>query len=169
MILAAVTMAHVVRSLYALRSFDGVELSPQGGSVVWTERFHPGSEPERAPLRSSIYVGSPGTTAPVRVTAGPATGSYDESDAAWSPDGRRIAFLSDARSKDREQLFVADADGTHVRQLGRLQGEVQRVAWSPAGTAIAVLYIEGAHRKAELLQPARATSARSAPWLTNSA
>jgi dipeptidyl aminopeptidase/acylaminoacyl peptidase len=149
---APVSMATVVRSVYALHSFDAVRIAPDGREVAWADRFHPGPAPESAPGQSAIYVRRLGTgTAPVRITAG-AKGAFSrEGDEAWSPDGKRLAFLSNARSKEQDQLFVADADGSHVRRLGRFDGDVQDVEWSPDGTSIAVLYIASAHRKAGAL------------------
>ena len=77
---------------------------------------------------------------------------------AWSPDGRRIAFLSDAGRSERTgarvvsgsgallTLFTMAADGTDVRQV--LDDEFlmlhQPPQWSPDGQRLAVIrYVEG--------------------------
>jgi Tol biopolymer transport system component len=54
---------------------------------------------------------------------------------AWSPDGRRIAFMSPATS-DPYEIFVMNADGTHVRRLTRSPGADGWPAWSPDGRQI---------------------------------
>jgi dipeptidyl aminopeptidase/acylaminoacyl peptidase len=144
---AQVPMATVLRSVYALHGYGGVQLSPGGDAVAWDDSFHPGPAPEKTRGRSALYVqGLSAGAAPVRVTAGKAGEFYDEGDATWAPDGKHLAFLSNARSKEQDQLFIADANGTHVRQLGHLNGNVQSPVWSPDGTSIAVLYIAQAHR-----------------------
>ena len=77
---------------------------------------------------------------------------------AWSPDGRRIAFLSDVGRNERIgarvgsesglllALFTMAADGTDVRQV--LDDEFlmlhQPPQWSPDGQRLAVIrYVEG--------------------------
>ena len=59
-------------------------------------------------------------------------------DAAWSPDGERIALVADPRpeSKLREepQAWQVDASGGRRRKLAALPGEVAAAAWSSAGT-----------------------------------
>jgi len=57
--------------------------------------------------------------------------------AQYSPDGRRITFAS-RRSGDRNEVWLADADGSNPTRLtrgpGRLQGSPR---WSPDGRTIA--------------------------------
>jgi Tol biopolymer transport system component len=55
--------------------------------------------------------------------------------ARWSPDGRRIVFVSDRQGADR--LWVMDADGKNQRRLTRedtLPGTIEaQPSWAPAG------------------------------------
>lgn len=59
-------------------------------------------------------------------------GGYSPS---WSPDGSRLAFVSN-RSGD-EEIYVARADGTGVTRLTRLPGADLSPAWSSDGKQIA--------------------------------
>lgn len=54
---------------------------------------------------------------------------------AWSPDGKRIAFVS-SRSGSTE-LYVMDADGRNVQQVTDLGWWIERPSWSPKGVQIA--------------------------------
>jgi dipeptidyl aminopeptidase/acylaminoacyl peptidase len=58
-------------------------------------------------------------------------GGYSPS---WSPDGSRLAFVSN-RSGD-EEIYVARADGTGVTRLTRLPGADLSPAWSTDGKQI---------------------------------
>ena len=56
----------------------------------------------------------------------------------WSPDGRRIAFLH-GRGRGRGQLYVVNADGSGLRNLGRIAGPAlfaSQLVWSPDGRTI---------------------------------
>jgi Tol biopolymer transport system component len=81
---------------------------------------------------------------------------------AWSPDARRIAFTSD-RSKpaggpeefDRHysELYVMNADGSHVRRITRNVNQVDyEAAWSPDGKKVVL-----ARGTSELPPPGRLT------------
>jgi dipeptidyl aminopeptidase/acylaminoacyl peptidase len=70
-------------------------------------------------------------------------GDWDDTQPAWSPDGRRIAFVS-ARHHDRdhdraEDIFVVDAAGGEPVRLTPGAGACALPAWSPDGQAIAYL------------------------------
>jgi TolB protein len=53
----------------------------------------------------------------------------------WSPDGKKIAFISDR--SDGNQIFVMKADGSEVSQLTDSQINKQDPTWSPDGKKIA--------------------------------
>ena len=67
----------------------------------------------------------------------------------WSPDGRRLAFVQEAKNGD-PQIFVVNVDGTGERQLtsvtssGRFSRDVNHPDWSPDGTRIAFAVKRGA-------------------------
>jgi dipeptidyl aminopeptidase/acylaminoacyl peptidase len=79
------------------------------------------------------------------------TGSWDESSPSWSPDGLRIAFVSNhGADPDRDpagQVFVAEAKaGAAEKQLADHAGRrAARLAWSPDGNWIA--FLEGEDKK----------------------
>jgi TolB protein len=58
-----------------------------------------------------------------------------DGDAVWSPDGRKIAFMS-RREGTGEDVFVMNADGGDQRNLTHKPGNEVGSAWSPDGRAI---------------------------------
>ena len=55
---------------------------------------------------------------------------------AWSPDGKRLAFTRSTGSLAAD-VFVADANGTHLRNLTRASAQYSWAPdWSPDGTRI---------------------------------
>ncbi|PYU50961.1 MAG: S9 family peptidase [Acidobacteria bacterium] len=63
--------------------------------------------------------------------------------AAWSPDGKRIAFLSDrpGQIKDtpegKKQLYVISADGGEAQQITKTENDVNAFDWAPDSGRIA--------------------------------
>ncbi len=60
----------------------------------------------------------------------------DSASPRWSPDGAKIAFISN-RDKDRENVFVVDAEGGEARQLTSVGDIVNSIAWRPDGRSLA--------------------------------
>ena len=56
-----------------------------------------------------------------------------EGNVAWSPDSKRIAFLSDAAKPGQLQLYVTDAAGGPARRLTGVNGFLATPGWSPDG------------------------------------
>lgn len=53
------------------------------------------------------------------------------SEPVWSPDGKRIAFISDKVKRYQYEIWVIDADGQNARQLTRLKRYTQCVRFVP--------------------------------------
>ena len=63
--------------------------------------------------------------------------SCKDSSPDWSPDGTKIAFISD-RIDDVDEVYVMDADGTNIMRLTTV-GECTSPKWSPDGLRIAFI------------------------------
>jgi dipeptidyl aminopeptidase/acylaminoacyl peptidase len=52
----------------------------------------------------------------------------------WSPDGQRLAFLSDREQSGNFQLYLTDAGGRGaVKPIARVEGTIEYIEWSPDG------------------------------------
>ena len=66
----------------------------------------------------------------------------------WSPDSKRLAFLSDDATPGQLQLFTSEAAGGTAKQVTHLKGFLASPGWSPDGKSIAILFTENAPRAA---------------------
>jgi dipeptidyl aminopeptidase/acylaminoacyl peptidase len=136
-------------SMFGVRPFQQAAISPDGKRVAWVEST--AGEGNESSMGSAIYFSELNSTNKTRrLSAGDGKASYEEHDVAWSPDSKRLVFLSDAASKGQLQVFsvdVADVDGK-PRQLTHLKGFLSGPAWSPDGNSIAFLFTENATRAA---------------------
>jgi hypothetical protein len=77
----------------------------------------------------------PADGGPSRRIETPETG--ENYDAAWSPGGQRIAFLSWNQYQGANRLFSVRVDGSGLRDLAEGQESVNGHAWSPDGARVA--------------------------------
>jgi dipeptidyl aminopeptidase/acylaminoacyl peptidase len=134
----------VLDALEGVRSFRSVAISPDGTRVAWVERVRSREGSENL---SVIDVSDVASAAPRRVSAASDARAHREHSPALSPDGKKVAFLSDA-AKDRQlQLYVAPASGGAARRLTGVAGQLAHPKWSPDGKTIAFLFVEGSEQE----------------------
>ena len=111
-------------------------------SVPPAPQFQPRLSPDGQKLAVNIRRGASRVTdawvldvargAPTRVTL-----AMDSHGAVWSPDGRRVAFVSSAGGVGNK-VFVANADGSgQPERLTDLPGNQTAATWAATGDAIA--------------------------------
>jgi len=87
------------------------------------------------------------------VTAASDGKNHRETGPSWSPDGRSLAFLSDAAKERQLEIYVAPASGGPVRQITKVTGQLSHLEWSPDGKSIAFLFVEGSVQEPGALVP----------------
>jgi hypothetical protein len=80
---------------------------------------------------TDIFTSYPDGSGLTNLTNNPAT----ESNLAWSPDGTRLAFVSDLYGK--ENIHIINADGSNLTTLTDAPGSYAGLLWSPDGQKIA--------------------------------
>ncbi len=117
----------------------GLSLTPTRRSIALSAPlFQNGGERIAFVANDDIYVINTDGSNEINLTNHPARDSLP----AWSPDGTRIAFVSDRDSK--HEIYVVNADGSNLKKLTSLNIESSWSSdppvWSPDGTKIAFAY-----------------------------
>src|SRR2546423_248440 len=117
--------------LYRFRWVDHVRLSPDGERVAYQVAWADGGSRQN---RSRVVIRRLLDPEPVEPTPGVLRDHSPE----WSPDGRKVAFISRVGAAD--QLFVLDlAAGGPPQQLTTVAEGVMMPRWSPDGSRIAFI------------------------------
>ncbi len=105
--------------------------------VVTRLQFKQDGEGYLDDLRDHVYVVTVADKKSVQITSGP----YDDGNPAWSPDGTRLAFVSNRSenpdSNHNSDLFLVGAEGGEATRLTSNPGPDESPAWSPDGRWIA--------------------------------
>ncbi len=128
------------------KSVSQVAVSPDGKRLAWVEGARGGGQLLVAPLLDM--------TKSERLVVAPAKPDQHcrENGIVWAPDSKALAFFSDCGSSDgQEDLYLSKLDGNPVKRLTQLNGYVGSPAFSPDGTKVGFLYVEGATRPAGAL------------------
>lgn len=114
----------------ALRTVSDAQVSPDGKWVAYTVTR---ADLEQNASDADIWLASTAGESPSRLT----THKKSDTSPRWSPDGRRIAFIS-AR-EEKPQIFLMSAFGGEPERLTEQKGGVRQIAWSPDGHSIAFI------------------------------
>lgn len=111
-----------------MESVGNPEISPDGKQIVFTRTW---VDKVKDQSRSNLWIVDVDGNR-VRELIG---GARNDSSPVWSPDGKRIAFLSDRDGTN--QLHVMWLDTREVAQLTHLEQAPSNIRWSPDGKQIA--------------------------------
>ncbi len=147
------SLDHVMDQIAAVRRFTEVAIAPDGKRVAWVESLREKTKaPSPVSAISVLDLSSPSATAR-RIIGGKGTAARVEHDLAWSPDGHRLAFLSDREQPGQLQLYVVAAGEVSGRKVTNLTGSLAKPRWSPDGKVLALLFTENAPRTPGPLEP----------------
>jgi dipeptidyl aminopeptidase/acylaminoacyl peptidase len=135
-----------IHSLAAASGFTQAVVSPDGKKVAWVEELRDKNGAESG--NSAIFTTTIDGKGPAwKINASSGT-PRAESDIAWSPDSRSLAFLSDAAKPGQLQLYLQSAPGQPAKRFTNVKGFLASPKFSPDGKTIAVLFTENATRAA---------------------
>lgn len=109
-----------------------VTASPDGRWVAFTGTLYP--DLESAPV-TRICLLNLSTRELVRVASGEGSDRLPR----WSPDGTRLAFISDRSQAGNFQLYLASGDGSAPCAAPNVDGIIEALQWSPDGRHLLLL------------------------------
>ena len=122
------------RDLFGLEVAADPQIRPDGGAVAYT-RVTGDIMLDRS--RRSIWLADTASGAQSPLVAGPGSHSTPR----WSPDGRRLAFVS-AVEGEKPQLYVRWMDTGVTARVATLINAPGEIAWSPDGRSLAFTMFE---------------------------
>ncbi len=126
-------------AIYDIRQPMDVQLAPDGRLAAFSLHEWIGGRPKRRARIWTVDTAS-GEARPLT------TGTGNDTTPRWSPDGRRLAFVSTRETnadQEKGQLYVISAAGGQAQQVCEMSNGVNDLAWSPDGSRIAFLALEG--------------------------
>ena len=125
---AGLKRAMTFDDMLALKTVSDAQMSPDG---KWIAYVVTSTDMKENAADADVWLVSTAGGEPVRLT----TSKKNDNQPRWSPDGRRIAFIS-AR-EEKPQVFLISPTGGEAEKLTDSKSGVQSFAWSPDNSRIA--------------------------------
>lgn len=127
---AAQARGVVAEDVYRLQAVASPRLSPDGEWIAYTVTT---PDREADADQADIWLARWDGSRTIQATSHKAS----EHSPRWSPDGRRLAFLSDrADEQAGDQIWVLELAGGEAQQRSHFEAPITDFAWSPDGTRI---------------------------------
>ena len=124
------------RDLFSLEVASDPQISPDGSRIAYVRRS---GDIMTDRMRPTIWLIDTGNGQHMPLAAGPGSHSQPR----WSPDGRRLAFISTAEG-GTAQLFVRWMESGEAVRITGLPTTPSSIAWSPDGRHIAyTMFVPG--------------------------
>lgn len=117
------------QNFYHIRRLETPRFSPDGSRVAYV--LLTVDKADNA-YRSAVWIAPMDDSPGKQFTAG----EKRDTSPCWSPDGRRLAFVSN-RHNDKNQIYLIDLDGGEARRLTNMENGATDPAWSADGRRIA--------------------------------
>lgn len=120
--------AMTFEDVMAIKSVSDAQTSPDG---KWVAYVVTSADMKDNSNDADVWLVSTGGGEPIRLT----TNKKNDNQPRWSPDGKRLAFIS-AR-EEKPQIFLISPFGGEAERLTESKSGVQSFQWSPDGSRIA--------------------------------
>lgn len=132
------------QDLYSLKFVGDPQVSPCGKSIVFTLTT---VDKEKNGYRTGLWLVPACGSTPARQLTNTEPGEklVRDSSPRWSPDGSKVAFLSNRSGKD--QIWILPMDGGEAYRLSAMEDAASEIAWSPDGKSIAFTCHEPAKKE----------------------
>ena len=118
-------------TMWLMKRVGSPQISPDGKWVVFGVTEPSYDEKEQT---SDLWIASTdGSAKPRRLTSTKAS----ESDPAWAPDSRRVAFSAKRDGDEQNQVYVLDITGGEAQRITNVSTGARAPKWRPDGNAIA--------------------------------
>jgi dipeptidyl aminopeptidase/acylaminoacyl peptidase len=130
-------VAPTVDQVLSLKRAGSPEISPDGRWVAYTVRE---TNWDDNAYETQIWLVGAGVSSSNSATRQLTNAKKSSQSPAWSPDGARLAFISDRT--DKRQVYLINPTGGEAEALTALDEGVENFRWSPDGKLIAYTAME---------------------------
>jgi dipeptidyl aminopeptidase/acylaminoacyl peptidase len=115
--------------LYNIHVISDCQISPDGAHVLYVvQRVDRKTEKKY----SNLWISSITTGSIVQFTQG----DHTDTTPRWSPDGTKIAFISNRDNEKQPQIYIIPFSGGEARKLTDFKGDIGTYEWSPDGSRL---------------------------------